>query len=168
MTQQAIQAVSTLINTLPEGVSAVRFYREYQAALRTGEIVAVPVADSFTIGCRKCKDDLVRTDLSFDRWYDKTVRSLALHRARQGVVAHADDVTNGAVDFDQVAAQYREQLQARVAARTAVKRPKVRQKQGKPKLGDAAGSERMAARPQPLQGSERGAVHPEITSTGED
>lgn len=167
MTKQALQAVSALIDALPEGVAAVRFYREYQAAVRAGEITAVPIADSFALGSRKCKDDLVRTDELFDRWYEKTVRLLTLHRARQGVVAHADDVTSGAVDFDQMAAQYREQLQARVVARAAVKRPKVRQKRGKPKLGEAAGSGEMAARPQPLPGSGQSAGDPEAALTGE-
>lgn len=168
MAKQEIKAVSDIIGTLPEDISSTRFYSEYQAALRGGIITAVPIADPFDLGRTKCQNDLVKINAAFEQWYVKTIRALQLSRTRHGVVAHADDVLSGEVDFEKLAAQYRDQLNRRVSARNAVKRLQPKPKRGKPELTDGSEVDQVAERPQSIQASAQQREGSKSASTGEN
>lgn len=150
MKPTALKRISAILNELPEGVPPVRFYRDYLEALKAGIIKAVPVGESFEIGSHIFKDDLVNTDEGFQKWQTERVRTLQLHRARKGVVAHAEEVLAGAVDFETLAKNYREQLNQTVTVRRALKRPQPKQKRSKPKLPDAPESDVPALQSKPV------------------
>lgn len=166
MPKTELQPISQIIANLPEGISPARFYAQYQEAIRTEAIMAVPVGGSFDIGRRKCKDDLVRIDEAYGRWYAHTLRDMRLHKTRRGVVADAEEVKTGAVDFETLAAQYREQLNQQVRARSATKRPAVKVHKGKPKLPPVMESDKVAFQPQPVAAANAGAAA--STAGGED
>jgi hypothetical protein len=140
------QHLSKLVAALPETISAARYIARFQEAVRNGDIAAVPLGSSFKAGCQTYKDDMVREGPEFETWHERTVRSLGVQRQRRGVAAHETDVLSGDVDFDDLAARYRQQL----VGRASVKRPKQQTKRGKPKLTPSQPSERLASQPVPV------------------
>jgi hypothetical protein len=147
------QYLSKLVEALPEKVSRVRYIACFQEAIRTGDITAVPLGSSFKVGRQTYKEDMVRGGAEFDAWHERTVRSLGVHRERRGVAAHEIDVLNETVDYDELAARYRQQL----VGRASVKRPKRQTTRGKPKLTPSQPSERLTSQPVPVSESDEGA-----------
>lgn len=165
MTKTSLKPLSEIIADLPDAVSRRRFMQEYQAAIRDGFIQAVPIPDSFQIGRHTHKDDLVRLDDSYATWQAKTVRTLELGKARHGVVAHADQVISGEVNFDELARKYRDQLNQRSNARQAVKKNRPKPKRAKPKLVEVTDNEQVNHHPRAI--TKPSAKQAEQTSTGE-
>lgn len=150
--QRKYQHLSKLVAALPENMSPVRYIACFQEAVRGGDIVAVPLGGSFSVGRLTCKEDMVRADEVFNAWHERTVRSLGLYRERRGVAAHEADVLSGTVDFDELAERYRQQL----VSRANVKRPKRQVKRGKPKLVPGEPGDSLAAQPAPvIKGSKK-------------
>lgn len=141
--QYKYQHLSELVAGLPEGVSPARYISTFRAAVREGVITAVPIGDRFEVGAHKYPDDMVRVTPDFEAWHKRTLQAFELRKARRGVVAHADDVRSGSVDFDEVAAKYRQQL----AGRAHVKRSKQPKKKGKPKLMPTTPDDQLTAQP---------------------
>ena len=141
--QRQYQYLSDLVSSLPENISATQYVSAFQEGVREGAVTAVPLGKSFKVGRIIYKDDMVRAGPEFQRWHERTVRTLGLHKQRRGVVAHEADVLSGDVDFDELAERYRQQL----AGRASVKRPKTKAKRGKPKLTPTQPGDLVAAQP---------------------
>ncbi|MPY68055.1 hypothetical protein F8S09_15470 [Deinococcus sp. SDU3-2] len=137
------QALSELVAELPEGVSPTNYISMFRAAVREGAITAVPLGDKFEVGAHKYPDDMVRLNPEFEKWHKRTLQAFELGKVRRGVVVHADDVRSGAVDFDEVAAKYRQQL----VGRGRVKRSKQPKKKGRPKLVPISTDDQLASQP---------------------
>ncbi|EYB66938.1 hypothetical protein DEIPH_ctg060orf0014 [Deinococcus phoenicis] len=137
------QTLSELVAGLPENVSGASYISTFRAAVREGVITAVPIGDKFQVGAHTYQDDMVRVTPDFEAWHKRTLQAFELRKARRGVVAHADDVRSGSVDFDEVAAKYRQQL----VGRANVKRPKQAKKKGKPKLTLTTPEDQLTAQP---------------------
>lgn len=146
--QYKYQSLFELVEQLPEGVSRAKYILAFQAAVREGVITAVPLGDKFKVGGLTYKNDMVRVGSEFEKWHQRTLRAFELGKARRGVVAHADDVRSGAVDFDELAAKYRQQL----VGRAGVKRPKTPKRKGKPKLTPISADDPLATQPIPAGG----------------
>ena len=147
------QHLSALICSLPENVSVAQYVLAYRAAIVSGEVVAIPLGETFQVLSLSYKEDLVRLTPEFTTWHERVVRSLGLRRVRKGVVVHAEDVNSGVLNLDDLAEQYRRQM----AARSSVKRPKKSSKKGRPKLLFGSG-ELIASHPALLGKPESGAA----------
>ena len=145
------QQLSTLIRSLPENVSVAQYVLAYRAAIVSGEVVAIPLGETFQVLSLSFKEDLVRLTPEFTIWHERLVRSLGLRRVRRGVVVHAEDVNSGVLNLDDLAEQYCRQM----AARSSVKRPKKSSKKGRPKLLPGSG-ELIASQPALLSNPESG------------
>jgi len=136
------QPLSEIVRDLPESVPVLQYLKAYLRAVAGGEVEAVPIGGTFRGSSRTFKDDLVRRDKKFEGWSNRTVKALELRKVRRGVVADAEEVISGTVDFDELAAQYRQQLK-----RVNVKRPQQRRAKGKPKLTPTNAADELAAQP---------------------
>lgn len=141
--QHNYQPLSELVKGLPETVSRPKYLAAFREAVREGVITAVPLGASFKVGSLQFKDDMVRLNPEFEKWHKRTLQAFELGKVRRGVVVHADDVRSGAVDFDEVAAKYRQQL----VGRGSVKRSKQPKKKGRPKLVPISTDDQLASQP---------------------